>query len=213
MKKTIAISSVLFALFSSTSLAQENSETKFSASYSYALSHHTLDGDGYEDESDNGGSHGLELSYHFTPEWSIQLGYTDFGEASPYSFQAEYEGVQLNTDLITSGKGKSLTFTWSSPREVEAWAMYAKLGLMNWETELSFDISTSLPIGAISSTVGTDSGTDIYGGLGATYRFSDSWDLILSADWLAVSSNIPLENNTNFDFQFSRYGIGIAYNF
>lgn len=194
---TLPLSALLLSI-SSLANANDNNLGAFLGS-DFALSQHKVSASGYEDESDMSESYSVYAGYQFHHNWGAKLSVVNFGSATPID---DY-GVKAETEA----DGNTLTAVWSTGRNEKQWSMYAELGILQWDVTLTVDSPY------MDSVSRSDSGTSIIGGLGGSYAMTRHLDITLFALWAATESDLPIDQHTTLDFQYSRYGAGLQYHF
>lgn len=195
----LSLAALVMGMASQAAVAGDNGVGAFVGADFGAFTQHKISASGYEDESDMGTSYSIYAGYQFHPNWAAKLSIVDLGTAKPI----DESGVSLETEA----DGNTLTAVWSSERLVKGWSIYAELGLLQW------DASMTVAVNGFGSASASDSGTSFIGGLGGSYAITEKLDITLFALWSATETDLPIDETTTLDFQYSRYGAGLQYRF
>lgn len=213
MKKRIQVLALLATLGAThSSTAQEASTNRFFVAVEAGIAEHTIDASGgYEDESGNSFSPSIALGYMFTPNISMVAQYTQYGEADLFSADIDFEDVVVGTTFSSETTGISLVGQYMTDPSPSGWSYGAKLGLINWDTDLN--ISATSAGASASDTLGDDKGVAVYGGFIITYALGEKVDVTLNADWFVNDLDVELIEGSQMDMQYSRYTVGLKYQF
>lgn len=127
----------------------------------------------YKELDDSSAAFGLFGGYHLNEVLSIEAAYNDFGEA-------EKGGVKVEASALSLGIVGKL------PIRTD-FTLLGKVGLAAWDTDASF--------GALKDS---DSGTDVYFGIGADYDISGTSAVRFGIDTYAMDD----EDITSFSIGF-----------
>ena len=128
---------------------------------SYGMSTFDLDTTGITNPSVEDGDSGFKIfgGFQFTKHWGAEVGYVDFGKAG---IRGSVIGIPFTGDLgITAF---TLAGTGTLPLGTN-FALLGKVGMANWDAKVSV---SALGLGGSTS----DSGTDMFYGIGARYSFN-----------------------------------------
>lgn len=201
--KTWKIAAAAALLLSGSVSAQDSLSSGFFAGTTIGWSKHTVGASNYEDESGSAVAVGLNGGYRYNANWSVLVDYSKYGQADLFDFN--YAGVPIT--VASDTKGLSVMGQYLTGHQVGEWAVGARLGLISWQTDVNFKS------GSNELTFDDDSGVSVIGGLLASYSATENLDLLLSADWFVYDHDAALLTNAAIDFQHSRVGVTLQYNF
>lgn len=139
------------------------------------------------DTSDTG--YKIFLGYDFNKNWGLEFGYVDLGK---YEFSGTYLGVPVRGDAKITAYNLGVVGTYPINNN---FGIFGKLGAYAWDTKASV---SSGSVGARAS----DSGTNVYGGLGLKYNFTTNFSI--RGEW---------ERYHDSDNPIDLYSVGFAYKF
>ncbi|MBF7073394.1 porin family protein [Glaciecola sp. MH2013] len=141
------------------------------------------------EQDDSGTPFKLAIGASITDELSLELGYTKLNEAD-LAFSTTTNDPERFFDVArqvrpNKVKGWTLAAVYSFYTS-ESWYAYARLGGYNWEGDYrSFDVFGDRELEAEDSS----DGVDIFYGIGASYKFSQRFELNLEYERYNVEDN------------------------
>lgn len=115
---------------------------------------------------------GLGLGYEVLPNWAVELAYLDLGQVD-----VDFTSIQAinNLDDVHPESGDGFTFSvlYKQPLDEKTHAR-VRVGMFNWKA----DYKTTQGNGTSSGT-DSDSGTDLYWGVGIGHQMTDEFTLIV----------------------------------
>jgi len=140
---------------------------------------------------------GLGLGYQIDEYWSLELDYLDLGEVDVVSTSEQVVSA-LGDIHPESGDGFTLSGLVRYPLN-DRWHLRARLGLFSWDAD--YDTKRAGKKVADDS----DSGTDLYIGVGAGYQISDRFGLNVEVQRFAFDREETIYTRLGFEWAF---GVG-----
>lgn len=131
--------------------------------------------------SDNSTSYGLRGVYQFNDYFGVELGYQESGEGKE-SFIDEFDatiGTEFETRQINVGVKGTLPLQ-------GGFSLVGRLGLSSWDFDA--DLTDSDFPGVVVEL--SDSGSDLYYGVGGQYRFNDK--LYMGLEYTMLNADLSL---------------------
>ncbi len=148
-------------------------------------------------DGDNGWS--AYAGYAFTPYFSVELGYSDFGTFHTYG-EHSYTGVLEKRATDINSYDISVRASYPVIRSVE---IYGRLGHHHWDTKSIKDVYDD---GELSNIYRRNfDSRDLFGGVGASVKITDSWNVD------AEYRRYLYENDTDTNIDSLR--VGLRYDF
>jgi len=161
MKEMFAIILPAAVLAISAPAAAQQSEAGWYIGGSYGMTSFDIDTAGITNPSLDDSDSGFKIfgGFQFTKHWGAEVGYVDFGKAG---ISGSVLGIPFTSDVGVT----ALTFAGTGTLPLsENFALLGKVGLANWDAEVSV---SALGLGGSTS----DSGTDMFFGVGLRYSFN-----------------------------------------
>jgi len=139
--------------------------------------------------------------YNFNKYFSVELGYTDLGEAelnTTITAPALVAGTLAATADLTGFQFAGI----ASYPVSEEFDVFGKIGAYVWESDAT---AVAVIAGLTEAVKAEQDGTDILFGLGAEYNFTNN--ITLRAEWERFSGLTDDENDVDL------FSVGIQYNF
>jgi OOP family OmpA-OmpF porin len=151
---------------------------------------------------DNQTSWQLNGGYQFTPEWGIEVQYTDLGKRNgTVSFGAPLNGVATIPDTKAYQYGIAGTGTlWFN----ESWFGRAKIGVSSNHVD-----SSSITFGGVTVATGSTSKTDVLAGIGAGYKWTPNISTRLEYEYFGKFG----DNGAGGNVKGSNLGLRFQYSF
>lgn len=208
MKKALFVAVVLAA--ASTSAMAENTYVFGDVGRSNIDTGLSSDANFKVDESDT--SYKIGIGYQVNQYFSVEAGYADLGETT-LSTNAPYSEVIYGSNVTIDGKfgldaaGFFVGAKGSYPVTNEI-GVYAKAGLIAWESDLSYSGSVTVDGDTLTGSGSEEAsdGTDPYIGLGASYSINDN--LSVQGEWSRYMLDFEGE-----DADIDVFSVGVAYAF
>jgi hypothetical protein len=159
--------------------------------------------------SDSDTSVGLTLGYELTSNWSLNLSYTDFGEAQMTSgLLVTGDGEVFDFHSFIETKGLGLSAQYLTDTLWGGWAFGGRFGLMHVDSKMNY-FAPDYQDGLLSAT--KDSDTALTAGLLASYSLTTQMNLIFSADYMAPDAQTTGIGTE--DIKTTRFAVGLNYHF
>lgn len=159
--------------------AAQQSDMGFYIGGAYGMSSFDIDTAGITNPSVDDSDSGFKIfgGYQFSRNWGVEVGYVDFGKAG---IRGSILGTPFNGDLGVTAL--TVAGTGTMPMN-ESFSLLGKVGIWNWDAKASV---------AALGTVGTasDSGTDLFFGVGLRYNLSKNLGLQLEVEQYSGDDSI-----------------------
>lgn len=158
--------------------------------------------------SGNDSSVGLTLGYELSTHWSLQLSYTDFGQAQMQNATLVSPERSYTVLRFIDSKALGLSAQYLSSPVLAGWSFGGRVGLMHVDASMSsavpdyqdyWDFATKDATSALSL------------GVLASYNLMDRLNLILSAD--TMKPEIQTYGNGTEKVKTRRFAVGLNYHF
>lgn len=162
------------------------------------------------DETDT--MYNIGLGYRFNENFAVEVGYTDLGEAS-IATTAPVSGTLFGSNFSADGRadietdGFFLGLRGDLPVS-DSVNLFAKAGLINWESDVTFTGTFTLGADSFSGTAGAElaDGTDPYFGFGADWKLSENF--AINAQYTMYKLDVDGE-----DLDIDGLTVGLSYAF
>ncbi len=191
--------------------AEETKSLGFSLEANFGLSSHSLDADGYEDESERDTGYGVFAAYSVLPAISVGLGYIDYGKATLFDSNHPSLGkVDFNSSISSVIAFVALS-TIDRNRSRDPFYGYARFGVADSDYALDAEYSSG------KDSLISESAIGFWGGLGVGYRINSSLDVTGDLNWQVFEVDGAQVSNalgvSNLDVQAALYSVGVRYSF
>jgi OOP family OmpA-OmpF porin len=145
----------------------------------YGMSSFDIDTAGITNPSVDDSDSGFKIfgGYQFSRNWGVEVGYVDFGKAG---LSGSMLGIPFTGDLGVTAL--TVAGTGTMPMN-ESFSLLGKVGMWNWDAKASV-----AALGTAGSA--SDSGTDLFFGVGLRYNLSKSLGLQLEVEQYSGDDSI-----------------------
>lgn len=139
---------------------------------------------------------GINLSYHFTDMWGLELGYLDLGQTSQFltgpgtgvfSTSGTNESIPETIDVTAGYFVGTVTFGFA-----ERWSVTGRLGAASVESKL---------VSSLFELESKEDESTTIGGISLNYQFTDAWGANIRYDYF------------DLDFSIDVTSLGVIYTF
>jgi len=159
--------------------AAQQSDMGFYIGGAYGMSSFDIDTTGITNPSVDDSDSGFKIfgGYQFSRNWGVEVGYVDFGKAgiSGSTLGIPFTGDLGVTALTVAGTG-------TMPMN-ESFSLLGKVGMWNWDAKANV-----AALGTAGSA--SDSGTDLFFGVGLRYNLSKNLGLQLEVEQYSGDDSI-----------------------
>jgi len=159
--------------------AAQQSDTGFYIGGAYGMSSFDIDTAGITNPSVDDSDSGFKIfgGYQFSRNWGVEVGYVDFGKAG---LSGSMLGIPFTGDLGVTAL--TVAGTGTMPMN-ESFSLLGKVGMWNWDAKASV-----AALGTAGSA--SDSGTDLFFGVGLRYNLSKNLGLQLEVEQYSGDDSI-----------------------
>jgi OOP family OmpA-OmpF porin len=145
----------------------------------YGMSSFDIDTAGITNPSVDDSDSGFKIfgGYQFSRNWGVEVGYVDFGKAG---ISGSILGIPFTSDLGVTAL--TVAGTGTMPMN-ESFSLLGKVGMWNWDAKASV-----AALGTAGSA--SDSGTDLFFGVGLRYNLSKNLGLQLEVEQYSGDDSI-----------------------
>jgi len=159
--------------------AAQQSDMGFYIGGAYGMSSFDIDTTGITNPSVDDSDSGFKIfgGYQFSRNWGVEVGYVDFGKAG---ISGSILGIPFTGDLGVTAL--TVAGTGTMPMN-ESFSLLGKVGMWNWDAKANV-----AALGTAGSA--SDSGTDLFFGVGLRYNLSKNLGLQLEVEQYSGDDSI-----------------------